>query len=276
MSAIPVLDLRRRELPIGEALADTGFAVLAHHGLSPAVCRRAAAAAARAFALAAEIKARYRGPEDGSQRGYLPLRTALRDGRAALDRKECWHGRRAGHRYANLFPDEVPELGPAFLEVIAALDTLAERILDALDAYLDQAPGTLAARVRDGDSLFRVNHYPDEGGGTRFQAHRDFDLVTFLFGASQPGLEVETRQGRWMPLTPASEAIVVNAGDLLAIESGGRIPSTPHRVVAPAAPDGGRLSMVYFVAPRPQVRLRDGRGAGEVVDARLRQAGYLR
>ena len=273
---IPVLDLRDRQLPIGEALVDTGFALLRHHGLPLAAWQRATTAAARAFNLPDEAKARYRGLEDGSQRGYLPMRTVLRNGQAALDRKECWHGRRPGHRHTNLFPDEVPELGPAVLELIAALDALADRLLDGLDAYLGHARGTLAARVRDGDSLFRINHYPDVAGATRFQPHRDFDLLTFLFGATAPGLEIETRAGRWSPITPSQEAIVVNAGDLLAIESGGRIPSTPHRVVAPATPDGGRISMVYFVAPRPDVRLRDGSSAGEVIDDRLRAAGYLR
>jgi isopenicillin N synthase-like dioxygenase len=130
--------------------------------------------------------------------------------------------------------------------------------------------------VRDGDSLFRINHYPDDAGEIRFQPHRDFDLITFLFGATQAGLEIEARDGSWVPIAPSPEAIVVNAGDLLAIESGGRIPSTRHRVVAPATRDGGRIAMVYFVAPRPDVRLSDGRGAGEVIDARLREAGYLR
>jgi isopenicillin N synthase-like dioxygenase len=273
---VPVLDLRRRELAIGEALVETGFAVLQHHGLPLAAWQRATVAAARAFALPDEIKARYRGPEDGSQRGYLPMRKILRDGRPALDRKECWHGRRPGHRYANIFPDEVPELGPAIVELIGALDALADRMLDGLDAYLGRTPGTMAARVHEGDSLFRVNHYPDTGGEPRFQPHRDFDLITFLFGATQAGLELETRDGRWLSLTPSPETVVVNAGDLLAIESTGRIPSSRHRVLAPATPDGGRISMVYFVAPRPEVRLSDGRDAGEVIDARLREAGYLR
>lgn len=273
---IPVLDLRRRDLPVGEALVSTGFAVLEHHGLPVASWHAATAAAARAFALPDDVKAGYRGPEDGSQRGYLPVRTVLRDGRAALDRKECWHGRRPGHRHTNLFPVEVPELGPAILELVAALDRLADRVLGALDAFLGHPRGELAARVRGGDSLFRVNHYPDDGGPDRFRAHRDFDLITLLLGASQAGLELQTRDGRWLPLTPSPQAIVLNAGDLLAVESGGRIPSTLHRVVAPASPDGGRLSMVYFVAPRPEVRLRDGRDAGGMIDERLREAGYLR
>ncbi|MFN8643431.1 MAG: 2OG-Fe(II) oxygenase family protein [Candidatus Binatia bacterium] len=273
----PVLDLRRRELPVGEALVETGFVILEHHGVPGAAWHRAVPRRRHARSRCRTRSRRaIAGQQTYSQRGYLPARTVLPDGRAALDRKECWHGRRVGHRHGNLFPDEVPELTPAVLELIAALDALADRILAALDAYLGRDPGLLVGRVRDGDSLFRINHYPGGDAGTRFQPHRDFDLITFLFGATQPGLEVETRDGRWQPIAPSRDGLVVNAGDLLAIESGGRIPSTRHRVVAPPVPDGGRISMVYFVAPRPEVRLGDGRAAGDVIDTRLREAGYLR
>jgi hypothetical protein len=34
--------------------------------------------------------------------------------------------------------------------------------------------------------------------------------------------------------------------------------------------------MVYFVSPRPEVRLVNDLSAGEFIDARLRDAGYLR
>ena len=91
---ISVLDLGGGAPSIGDALVVTGFAILQGHGLSAAAQHRATAAAARAFALPDDVKARYRGPEDGSQRGYLPMREVLRNGRAALDRKECWHARR--------------------------------------------------------------------------------------------------------------------------------------------------------------------------------------
>jgi len=277
---VPLIDLSAArsgpDARFGEALVESGFVVLEGHRIPSALGDRAATAALRAFALAPDVKARYRGPDDGSQRGYLEMRTALRDGRAALDRKECWHARRPGHRFANLFPAEAPELEPALLALIDAFDALAARILAGIDAFLG---GTaLAASARDGDSVFRLNHYPDLGGSRepRFAAHCDFDLITFLLGATAPGLEIEARDGHWHALTPSASSIVVSAGDLLQVASGGRIPSARHRVVTPTSPDGGRLSMVYFVAPRPDLVLAEGIVSGDVVDRRLREAGYLR
>lgn len=282
MSSVPVLSfdsLRAGDARIGAALVEFGFLVLEDHGIPEAHWEPAFAAAARAFALPAEVKAKYRGPDDGSQRGYLELRTELGGGRDPLDRKESWHVRPNGHRFANIFPDEVPEFGPRMLALVAALDDLTLRILDGIDGFLGKAPGHFACAVRGSDSLFRVNFYPDSTAGTerhRFLAHQDFDLITLLLGADRPGLEIQARDGRWWPLTPSSASIVVNAGDILALESRCRIPSAPHRVVSPPCPDGGRISMVYFVSPRPEVRLVNDLSAGEFIDARLRDAGYLR
>ena len=279
---IPVVDLGAvapHDPTIGRALTDFGFVILEGHGIAPEHWARAYDAATRAFALPAEVKERYRGPADGSQRGYLPLRTTVGDGRDALDRKECWHVRPAGHRFGNIFPLEVPELGETTLALLRELDSVVARVLTGLDAFLGNPIGTFAAMVRDSDSLFRINHYPDFGAGAehvRFRAHRDFDLATLLLGADKPGLEIASRDGAWWPVAPSADGIVLNAGDVLAVESGGRIPSTMHRVVTPAEPDGGRISMVYFVSPRREVRLRDDRTAGDFLDERLRDAGYLR
>jgi len=279
-SAIPHLDLGSAAADgaaIGAALARFGALTLAGHDVDAACCGRAAAAAARAFALPREVKERCRGPLDGSQRGYLPLRTALPDGRETLDRKEAWHARPEGHAAANLFPEEVPELGPSLLALLGRLTPVATRVLAGVGAFLGTRPGHFEERVRAGDSLFRVNHYPDSaatGERARFLAHQDFDLVTLLLGASAPGLEIQGPDGRWQAIAPNPAEILVTAGDILAIESAGAIASTPHRVVAPETSDGGRTSMVYFVSPRPEVTLANGLSAGEFVGARLREAGY--
>jgi isopenicillin N synthase-like dioxygenase len=280
---VPVIDLATLEAGdearLGDALAEFGFFILEGHGVPREHWERAYRASARVFGLPDAIKARYQMPADGSQRGYSAVRDDLGDGRAPLDRKEAWNLRRPGHRLANVFPREVPEFGAAMLALVAELDGLAARILRGIGAFLGKPPGYFEEMVLESDSLFRVNHYPDflgEQRRLRFRAHRDFDLVTLLLGATRPGLEIETRSGSWLPITPSADAIVVNVGDLLAVESRGRLPSTVHRVVTPEESDGGRISIVYFVSPRPEIVLANGSTAGEIIDDRLRDAGYLK
>jgi isopenicillin N synthase-like dioxygenase len=273
---VEIADLTHDDPVIGASLVESGFAIIRAHGVTPLVWQHACDVGRAVFALPNDVKDQHIGPADGSQRGYLPLRTVLPDGRDALDRKECWHARRRGHRLGNIFPNEVPEFGPVTDELIAAIDVVVDRVLASIDAFLRQPIGTLAAAIRGGDSLLRFNHYPVSDADLGFRPHRDFDIITLLLGADRPGLEIQGRDGTWHPVTPSAGAIVVNAGDILEVESGGRIPSTAHRVVAPSAEHSGRLSMVYFVSPRREHLLCSGVTAGDFIDLRLRDAGYLR
>jgi isopenicillin N synthase-like dioxygenase len=264
---------------VAQGLAQAGAVVLLGHDVD-AACQRAALQAGReAFALPEAIKARYEGPRDGTQRGYLPLRTHLPDGRPALDRKEAWHARPAGHPLEDLLPAEVPALGVALGQLVGRLHALAGRVLDGLDAWLDRPQGRLRAACEGGDTLLRISRYPGAvtaGDGTRFGAHQDFDLVTLLPGTNGAGLEIQGRDGIWRAAAAPPDGVLLIAGDLLAIESLGRLPATRHRVVAPPGEDpaASRLSLAYFVGPREAYVLADGRPAGHILRRRLREAGY--
>ena len=284
-NAIPFFSLNDADTPrearLGEALAARGAIVLLDHGIDVSRMSAATRAAERVFALPQDVKARYQGPNDGSQRGFLPVRTQLPNGLQSLDRKEAWHARTAAHAATNLFPPEVPELEREWLPLIDDLERISRVVLASIGAHLGRPRGTLEDTIAGGDSLFRANYYPpgdgqaeDVPGRQRFLPHQDFDLVTLLFGSSGPGLEVQDRSGRWQAVSAPAEAVVAIVGDLLDVESEGAIPATPHRVVASPGDAGARYSMVYFVSPRPEVRLRNGETAGAIVDARLALAGY--
>ena len=60
------------------------------------------------------------------------------------------------------------------------------------------------------------------------------------------------RDGRWVPIVAGPDVMVCDTGDMMQLISAGRLPSTTHRVVNPAAGgDGGRLSLPFFVHPHP-------------------------
>ncbi|KAI4148138.1 MAG: hypothetical protein LQ340_005220, partial [Diploschistes diacapsis] len=118
--------------------------------------------------------------------------------------------------------------------------------------------------VVKGDNNLRLLHYPPVArevfernrGQVRAGAHTDYGTVTLLWQDGHGGLQVQGDDGGWKDVVPMEDTVVVNAGDLLARWSNGRIRSTRHRVVEPPAELAGgaeeypaRYSIAYFCSP---------------------------
>ena len=107
--------------------------------------------------------------------------------------------------------------------------------------------------IEDGNSVMRLLHYPPvpdaEGGAIRAGAHEDINLITLLLGAEEAGLELLTREGEWIGVSPPKGALVVNIGDMLQRLVNHVLPSTTHRVVNPAPERRGfaRYSTPFFL-----------------------------
>lgn len=271
MSGVPTLDIRRYRTDrsafvadIGSAYREFGFCCLSHHGIPPALIADAYAAFIAFFALPEAVKRQYlAGP--GGTRGLTPLKVETARGAAHADLKEFWHiGRELlpGSRYAgvmapNLWPVEVPAFRTAALALYDALGQLGAQVLAALALDLGLDEHWFDSRIDHGNSILRALHYPPveaaDAAHERAGAHEDINLITLLVGASDSGLEVQTRGGDWLPVTSEGDAIVVNIGDMLQRLSNHVYPSTTHRVVKPAgtAARRARYSMPYFLHPNP-------------------------
>lgn len=108
----------------------------------------------------------------------------------------------------------------------------------------------------------RLAHYrasrPTDAGKTRYGAHTDYTGFTIL-NQTQDGLEVLVDGEGWVPVPPCQHGgMVVNAGDLLPIWTGGRWQSAVHRVMfpkecnsptTPSSAENSRLSCVFFTGP---------------------------
>jgi isopenicillin N synthase-like dioxygenase len=101
--------------------------------------------------------------------------------------------------------------------------------------------------------VLRALHYPPQSEPTgehiRAGAHEDINAITLLLGAEEAGLELLTRDGRWIPVSPKPGELVINIGDMLQRLTNGKLRSTTHRVVNPA-PDRAskaRYSMPFFL-----------------------------
>ena len=257
-------DPYRAAAAFGDAVGRTGFAVVADHGITDAVVERAMAATRAFFALPEAIKRRYVVPGGGGQRGMTPFRVETAKGAALADLKEFWHVGRdlapddplAAAMPANVWPHEVPDLHPASTALYAALDAVGARVLRAVAAHLGLAPGFFAQPTADGNSILRLLHYPPVIGtpvAVRAEAHEDINVITLLLGADEAGLQLLDRRGRWCDVTAPPGTLVCNIGDMLSRLTGGRLPSTRHRVINPS-PDRAahaRYSTPFFLHFRP-------------------------
>jgi isopenicillin N synthase-like dioxygenase len=250
---------------LGSSFEEYGFAIVRDHGISQALIERAEDNAKAFFALPEEVKRSYLIPGGGGARGYTAFGVETAKGAQAHDLKEFWHvGRElaAGHRYRdvmgdNVWPKEVADFRDTFLELYDAFDAAGLKILSAIARYLGVDEDYFADTVKDGNSVMRLLHYPPQkeatGNHIRAGAHEDINTITLLIGAEEAGLELKTKDGRWLPVSPKAGELVVNIGDMLQRLTNGRLRSTSHRVVNPA-PDRAshaRYSMPFFLHFRP-------------------------
>jgi isopenicillin N synthase-like dioxygenase len=246
---------------LGRSFEDYGFAIIADHGIPDVLIERAEEKAKAFFALPESVKHKYLIEGGGGARGYTPFGIETAKGAKAHDLKEFWHVGRdlpPGHKFRshmpdNVWPDEVQSFRDTFSQLYAAFDQAGLKILRAIARYLDIDEDYFADTVRDGNSVLRLLHYPpiegEPGSHVRAGAHEDINTITLLLGAEEAGLELLTKDGRWIPVAPKVGELVVNIGDMLQRLTNGRLRSTSHRVVNPPPErrSRSRYSMPFFL-----------------------------
>ncbi len=257
--------LEELSLELGRSFEEYGFAVVRDHGIDPDLIERGWAATRAFFALPEEVKRRYHQAGLGGARGYTPFGMEQAKDAPVRDLKEFWHVGRdlpPGHAYErfmppNIWPAEVAGFRETMLELFAAFDRTGARLLSAIAIHLGLEPAFFDDTIRDGNSVMRLLHYPPVGkaeeGEVRAAAHEDINTITLLLGAEEAGLELLSRSGEWLPVSPPEGALAVNIGDMLQRQTNGLLRSTTHRVVNPVgeAARRARYSMPFFLHFRP-------------------------
>jgi len=250
---------------LGQSFVDYGFAIVRDHGIPQELIERAEQLSRQFFALPEDVKRKSLSPGSGGARGYTAFGVETAKGAQAFDLKEFWHvGRElpAGHKFRdvmadNIWPEEVPGFKETYLALYDAFDEAGVKVLRAIARFLNVDEEYFTDTVRDGNSVMRLLHYPAQGEPTgnhiRAGAHEDINTITLLLGAEEAGLELKTKDGRWIPVSPKPGELVINIGDMLQRLTNGVLRSTSHRVVNPA-PDRAshaRYSMPFFLHFRP-------------------------
>lgn len=268
------MDRRRVAAAMRQASAELGFFYLANHGLPQEVLSRSFKASADFFALPEDAKMEVAWQNASSNRGYVAVRRERLDASKPGDLKEAFNAGPeldaarldAGERPYR--ENRWPSAQPAFRDdVLTLLDNCVEtanRVLEAFALALDLPSDFFVDAHDDLHHTLRLLHYPPiaadyeaKDGESRAGAHTDYGSVTLLFQDDVGGLEVRTRDGRWVRATPIPGTVVINTGDLMQRWTNHVFCSTPHRVtMPPESTQRNRYSIAFFCHPNASAEIR--------------------
>ena len=210
------------------------------------------------------------------QDGYFPYLSENAKGYTVKDLKEFYHIYDWG-RYPSEITDKTNEL-------INEFKIMAEKLLFSIQEntpseITDQFSISLDQMIQKSqENLLRIIHYPPLSGdedseAIRAGAHEDINLITLLLSGTQPGLQVKSKENKWIDVKSNSGWLIINIGDMLQECSSGYYPSTTHRVINPKGPNVSRYSMPFFVHARDEVILSKKHTAKSYLEERLKEIG---
>ncbi len=273
---IPIIDLapltagtsggiERIAAQIGEAARGIGFFAITGHGISAGLQQGIFDAARSLFALPVEVKETLAIEKASNNRGWVRLGGEALDPTRPGDIKEAFNigldlppddpDIIAGLRFRgpNVWPPLPAWRGTAleYFDAVCRLGVLLHRPI-ALDLGLP--PGWFADKLDRPLATLRLLRYPParlspETGAIGAGEHTDYGNLTLLLTDDAGGLEVRTRDGRWITAPTIPGAYIVNIGDCLMRWTNDTYVSTPHRVIHRAPRE--RMSIAFFLDPNP-------------------------
>ncbi len=268
MTDIPIIDIARFRqsgdpravAALQSAATQSGFFLVAGHGVDPEVTAALYSRARAFFDLPAAARAPQAGPAD--QMGglsYAPFaQEALAATRGEKTPGDMKHSLNYGARLPGApWPAAPAGLRAAFEAYFAEMEQLAAVLRHMFCAAIGLPADYFEADFGQHLSALRVIDYPAQdspplAGQLRAGAHTDYGFMTILRSEASPGgLEVLTKSGDWIPVPTIEGAFVINIGDAFMRWSNDAWVSTPHRVVNPpdSAHKSRRQSIPYFVNP---------------------------
>jgi len=273
---------------LSDALEDHGFFSITEHGLSNELVDKCYQLSKRFFDLEYEIKKKYSSVGSKGARGYTPKGIETAVGENVPDQKEFWHhGPVVDDTFdqkipKNIIIEEMPEFNKYYDELYLELHKIGSRVLSVIALSLDIDKNFFTPWIEKGNSLLRSIHYPPVDSNLnphRARAHEDINLITLLIGAEEGGLEVLNKDGSWIKVSPSSEAIVCNIGDMMQLVTDKKLKSTTHRVIQDKLTESKpRYSIPFFLHPAPSINLKsifrdsdEGILANDFLDQRLKE-----
>ena len=274
---IPVLDIGPflagepdAAAPLARAVTrtceDTGFLVVANHGVPQRLVDDTFAAAAQFFARSDADKLALKIGQYNI--GYLPfggqvVRHSPVNKNTKPNFSESFYitrDRAPDHPDIinnkpliglNRWPPDMPQFRAATMAYYAAMEAMTTRLVPVVAMALGLPPDYFAEAFAEPNCTIRLIHYPPqpnpEDNEFGFAPHTDNNFITFLAQSALPGLEVRTAEGEWIRPPAVPGTFVVNTGAMLARYSNDRFRATPHRVINRNG--ASRYAIPFFLGP---------------------------
>ncbi|XP_076913377.1 gibberellin 20-oxidase-like protein [Bidens hawaiensis] len=128
--------------------------------------------------------------------------------------------------------------------------TLSNKIIEMLLMSLgEDFENKFKPEFSNSEGYLRINNYsppkPTEKNHVEgLGMHTDMSCITIVYQDETGGLQVRSKEGKWMDINPCAETLVVNIGDLMQAWSNGKLRSSKHRVVLKERKN--RFSLAFF------------------------------
>lgn len=146
-----------------------------------------------------------------------------------------------------------PDGNQSFTETICSFSKHVKELDQKVRRMVLESLGVercLDSHMRLTNYVLRVMQYkgPETTEATMgLGAHSDSNIVTILY-QNQDGLEIQTKDGIWIPVSTSPDSFVVMAGDSFTAWSNGRVHAPEHRVMMTGSEV--RYSVGLFAMPR--------------------------
>jgi isopenicillin N synthase-like dioxygenase len=274
---IPVLDIGDylagkpgARQTLAEAVAttcdDTGFLVIANHGIDPALVQNAFAAASDFFDMDERRKLDLKIGDLNI--GYLPYGAQIvRTSKVHANKKPNYSESfyivtdrspddpeiASGNPLygLNKWPQEMPSFKARTTAYFNAMRPLAHKMVSVIATSLNLPDDYFDPDFIEPSITLRLIRYPSQDGADDdqfgFAPHIDTNFLTLLAQSALPGLEIRTREGDWIRPPAIPGTFVVNTGEMLSRYSNDRYIPTPHRVIN--ANNAIRHAIPFFYGP---------------------------
>lgn len=245
---------------IGQACQEWGFFLVKNHGIPESTMAEMLRVGRDFFHLPTEEKMRYFSTDPKCLMRYATSFNVKED-KILNWRDFIRYSCKPLQEMMPLWPDKPTDFRKANLEYSTEIGKLAKTLLGVISESLGLSTEYINDLFGDHSQLMSCNLYPacpNPELALGLVGHSDPGGITLLMQDDVGGLQV-LHQDRWVPVTPISNTLVVNLGDMTQMLSNGKYKSPMHRVVANSNIE--RISVVTaygpsmdtFIAPIPEL-----------------------